>query len=55
VVLEGGYALDALQESTAAVLDELAGEGLETEIPRAEGAETVLDAVTRVQKKFWKI
>jgi acetoin utilization deacetylase AcuC-like enzyme len=54
-VLEGGYALDALQESVASVLEEMGGEKLDMAIPQARGAEVVLDAVTRVQKGFWKL
>jgi acetoin utilization deacetylase AcuC-like enzyme len=55
VVLEGGYALDALQESVASVLDEMGGEELDVEIPGASGADVILDAVTRVQKRFWEL
>jgi acetoin utilization deacetylase AcuC-like enzyme len=55
VVLEGGYDLGALEESVSAVLDELGGEDLGVEIPHGGGAETTLDAVTRVHKRFWKL
>lgn len=55
VVLEGGYALDALQESVATVLDELGGERLEEEPPHGGGAESILDEVTRVHERFWKL
>jgi acetoin utilization deacetylase AcuC-like enzyme len=55
VVLEGGYDLEALQESVAAVLDELGGERLAEEPPRGGGADQTLDAVIRVQKRFWEL
>jgi acetoin utilization deacetylase AcuC-like enzyme len=55
VVLEGGYDLDALKESVASVLDELGGLRLDQGLARGGGAGTVLDAVTRVQKRFWKV
>jgi hypothetical protein len=33
----------------------MGGEKLDMAIPQARGAEVVLDAVTRVQKRFWKL
>ncbi len=54
-VLEGGYDLDALAESVSAVLDALGGEGLDAPRPQGSGAETALDAVTRVHRRFWKL
>lgn len=54
-VLEGGYALDSLVESVASVLDEMGGENIDHDLPPGGGAEPVLDAVTRVQKRFWKL
>ena len=54
-VLEGGYDLDALEESVAGVLDELGGKDLGVELPQGGGAENVLDAVTRVHRRFWRL
>ena len=55
VVLEGGYDLDALAQAVSRVLDELGGENLHAGTPQAVGAEAVLDAVTRIHKRFWKL
>jgi acetoin utilization deacetylase AcuC-like enzyme len=54
-VLEGGYDLEALAESVSAVLDALGGKDLDAPRPQGSGAETVLDAVTRVHRRFWKL
>jgi acetoin utilization deacetylase AcuC-like enzyme len=54
-VLEGGYDLAALTESVAAVLDALGGNDLDEPCPRGSGADTVIDAVTRVHRRFWKL
>ncbi len=54
-VLEGGYDLGALQEAVASVLDELGGERLDEELPQGSGAEAILDAVTRAQRRFWEL
>jgi hypothetical protein len=37
------------------VLDELGGENLHAGTPQGAGAEAVLDAVTRIHKRFWKL
>ena len=54
-VLEGGYDLDALPQAVSRVLDELGGENLDAGTPQGAGAELVLDAVTRIHKRFWKL
>lgn len=54
-VLEGGYDLDALAASVSAVLDALGGEGLDAPRPQGSGAEAVLEAVTRVHRRFWTL
>jgi acetoin utilization deacetylase AcuC-like enzyme len=54
-VLEGGYDLDALAQSVSRVLDELGGDDLDTPRPQGSGAEAVLDAVTRVHRRFWTL
>jgi acetoin utilization deacetylase AcuC-like enzyme len=54
-VLEGGYDLDALAQAVSRVLDELGGENLHAGTPQGAGAEAVLDAVTRIHKRFWKL
>ena len=54
-VLEGGYDLEALTESVSSVLDALGGGNLDAPRPRGSGAEAVLEAVTRVHRRFWKL
>jgi len=62
-VLEGGYDLGALEESVGGVLDELGGENLRAgpaasdagDFTPGGGAETAFGAVTRAQKRFWKL
>ncbi len=54
-VLEGGYDLEAIRNSSAAVLSQLMG--ATTPIPEAVGesrAAPVIEAVRRVQREYWK-
>jgi len=55
LVLEGGYDLDVLRDSVASVLDELGGENLDDPLPPGRGAEEILDAVIRIQKRYWNL
>jgi acetoin utilization deacetylase AcuC-like enzyme len=55
MVLEGGYDLDALTHAVSRVIDEMGGDNLETPRPQGAGAEAVLDTVTRVHRRFWKL
>jgi acetoin utilization deacetylase AcuC-like enzyme len=55
-VLEGGYNLEALVDSTTCVLDEMGGDHLDG--PEVEDGEIVSAAVTAVQsiqRQFWKL
>jgi acetoin utilization deacetylase AcuC-like enzyme len=55
-VLEGGYDLDAIRNSSAAVLAQLMGATVV--IPDADSASRaapVIDAVRRVQRDYWKV
>jgi acetoin utilization deacetylase AcuC-like enzyme len=53
-VLEGGYDLHALRDSSLAVLDQLCGKPLPAEIPSAPGhAAPLLDAVRRLHGGQW--
>lgn len=54
LVLEGGYNLEVLKEAVKTALDELGGEKLDEEPPAGKGADAVIDAVIRAQKRFWK-
>lgn len=53
-VLEGGYNLDALEESVTCVLDEFGGEGTEPETHGGEATE-VIDTVRRCHEGFWTL
>jgi acetoin utilization deacetylase AcuC-like enzyme len=54
-VLEGGYDLRAIRDSTAAVLGELCGDRADTPPPAAPScARPILDAVRRAHADFWK-
>lgn len=54
-VLEGGYSLDALTESVTCMLDEMGREtGRHREVTESN-ADPVIEAVTRVQKRFWTL
>ena len=52
-VLEGGYSLDALVESVATMLDEMGRERGEDAAATTSKAGAIIDAVTRVQQKYW--
>ncbi len=55
-VLEGGYDLDAIRDSSAAVLAQLMG--ATTAIPEAareSRATPIIEAVRRVQREYWKV
>ena len=56
-VLEGGYNLQGLQDSTRAVLDEMLGEGKEMPVDRSAGARdtNLLSAAKRYVSAFWKV
>ena len=54
-VLEGGYDLDALQRSTAAVLLEMSGERLSQTISPASGEPPDIAASLEVAKHYWRI
>jgi len=55
-VLEGGYDLRAIRDSSARVLSELVGRGGAPQTPPAPSrASAVLDAVRRIQSRYWKL
>jgi acetoin utilization deacetylase AcuC-like enzyme len=52
-VLEGGYDLDAMRDSAAAVLGELCGDRAAAPPAAPSCAKPILDAVRRAQRDFW--
>ena len=54
-VLEGGYDLEALKESTASVLDAFGGDGDAARPTTTGTAKTVLDTITRIQNRYWPV
>ncbi len=55
-VLEGGYDLDAIRDSSAALLAQLMGRAMELPSPPgASRAAPVVDAVRRRQREFWRV
>ena len=58
LVLEGGYDLEALRESTAAVTRTLLGEPAPAEVPAgslSSAHQGALSAIARAQAPFWKL
>jgi len=55
-VLEGGYDLDAIRDSSAALLAQLMGRVTELpSVPNASRAAPAIDAVRRRQSEFWRL
>jgi acetoin utilization deacetylase AcuC-like enzyme len=52
-LLEGGYDLEGLQQSTRRVLDEMGGESLDAPLP-SHNVRGLLPRVWDVQKQFWE-
>jgi hypothetical protein len=54
-VLEGGYDLGALGASVLWVLDEMATDRLEEDLPPSDAPDSLMEPVVAVQRRYWEL